>query len=39
MYGHVVGMNTAIQSSTGFFTGVGFAVPITNDCKDCPVSD
>ena len=27
MQGEVVGINTAIQSATGEFTGVGFAVP------------
>ena len=27
MRGEVVGINTAIQSATGEFTGVGFAVP------------
>ena len=36
MYGHVVGMNTAIQSSTGFFTGVGFAVPSQTIAKIVP---
>ena len=36
MYGHVVGMNTAIQSSTGFFTGVGFAVPSQTIVKIVP---
>jgi serine protease Do len=27
--GRVVGINTAIESQTGFFTGAGFAIPIT----------
>ena len=36
MHGHVVGMNTAIQSSTGFFTGVGFAVPSQTIAKIVP---
>jgi S1-C subfamily serine protease len=27
MYGQVIGMNTAIQSQTGEFSGIGFAVP------------
>jgi S1-C subfamily serine protease len=27
MQGHVIGMNTAIQSGTGEFSGIGFAVP------------
>lgn len=27
MYGKVVGINTAIQSETGEFSGVGFAIP------------
>jgi serine protease Do len=29
LYGQVVGVNTAIASSTGVFAGYGFAVPIT----------
>jgi len=29
IYGHVVGMNTAIASRTGAFNGIGFAIPIT----------
>jgi serine protease Do len=28
LYGRVVGINTAIQSQTGFFGGAGFAIPI-----------
>jgi serine protease Do len=28
LYGRVVGINTAIQSRTGFFSGAGFAIPI-----------
>ncbi len=36
MHGHVVGMNTAIQSNTGFFTGVGFAVPSQTIVKIVP---
>ena len=27
VYGQVVGVNTAIQSATGTFTGIGFAIP------------
>ena len=27
LYGQVVGVNTAIQSDTGSFTGIGFAIP------------
>ena len=33
MKGEVVGINTAIQSATGEFTGVGFAVPSQYSCK------
>jgi serine protease Do len=29
LHGRVVGINTAIESATGFFTGAGFAIPIT----------
>jgi serine protease Do len=29
IYGHVIGMNTAIASRTGAFNGIGFAIPIT----------
>jgi len=28
VYGRVVGMNTAILSSSGFFGGIGFAIPV-----------
>jgi len=28
LYGRVVGINTAIQSRTGYFSGAGFAIPI-----------
>ena len=28
LMGNVIGVNTAIQSSTGFFAGAGFAIPI-----------
>ena len=37
MKGEVVGMNTAIQSATGEFTGVGFAVPSKTIKKVVPV--
>ena len=37
MKGEVVGMNTAIQSATGEFTGVGFAVPSNTIKKVVPV--
>ena len=37
MKGEVVGINTAIQSATGEFTGVGFAVPSNTVKKDIPV--
>ena len=37
MNGEVVGMNTAIQSATGEFTGVGFAVPSNTIKKVVPV--
>ena len=35
--GEVVGINTAIQSTTGEFTGVGFAVPSQTIAKIVPV--
>ena len=34
--GEVVGMNTAIQSATGEFTGVGFAIPSNTIAKIVP---
>lgn len=37
MRGEVVGINTAIQSATGEFTGVGFAVPSRTITKIVPV--
>ena len=37
MQGHVVGINTAIQSATGEFTGIGFAVPSDTLKKIVPV--
>ena len=37
MRGEVVGINTAIQSTTGEFTGVGFAVPSNTVQKIVPV--
>ena len=37
MKGEVVGINTAIQSATGEFTGVGFAVPSNTVKKVIPV--
>ena len=37
MRGQVVGINTAIQSTTGEFTGVGFAVPSNTVKKVVPV--
>ena len=37
MNGEVVGINTAIQSATGEFTGVGFAVPSNTVKKVIPV--
>jgi S1-C subfamily serine protease len=37
MNGEVVGINTAIQSTTGEFTGVGFAVPSNTIKKVVPV--
>ena len=36
MRGEVVGINTAIQSSTGEFTGVGFAIPSKTVVKIVP---
>ena len=37
MKGEVIGINTAIQSATGEFTGVGFAVPSNTVKKVVPV--
>ena len=37
MNGEVVGINTAIQSATGEFTGVGFAVPSNTVKKVIPI--
>ena len=37
MKGEVVGINTAIQSTTGEFTGIGFAVPANTIKKVVPV--
>ena len=37
MKGEVIGVNTAIQSTTGEFTGVGFAVPSNTIKKVVPV--
>jgi S1-C subfamily serine protease len=37
MRGEVVGINTAIQSATGEFTGVGFAVPSQTIAKIVPI--
>jgi len=37
MRGEIVGINTAIQSSTGEFTGVGFAIPSQTVAKIVPV--
>ena len=36
VYGEVVGINTAIQSTTGEFTGVGFAIPSQTISKIVP---
>jgi S1-C subfamily serine protease len=36
MRGEIVGINTAIQSSTGEFTGVGFAIPSQTIAKIIP---
>jgi S1-C subfamily serine protease len=36
MYGQVIGMNTAIQSQTGEFSGIGFAVPSNTITKIVP---
>ncbi len=36
MRGEIVGINTAIQSATGEFTGVGFAVPSQTVAKIVP---
>ena len=37
MKGHIIGINTAIQSITGEFTGIGFAVPSNTIKKIVPV--
>jgi len=37
MKGHVIGINTAIQSITGEFVGIGFAVPSNTVSKIVPV--
>ena len=37
MMGEVVGINTAIQSTTGEFTGIGFAVPSNTILKIVPI--
>ena len=37
MRGEIVGINTAIQSATGEFTGVGFAVPSQTVAKIVPI--
>lgn len=37
MDGHVVGINTAIQSDTGQFSGIGFAIPSSTVSKIVPV--
>lgn len=34
--GHVVGLNTAISSSTGEFSGIGFAIPSNAILKEIP---
>lgn len=36
MQGHVIGINTAIQSSTGEFSGIGFAIPSNTINKIVP---
>jgi len=33
LYGRVVGVNSAIESSTGFFSGAGFAIPMNLAAK------
>jgi S1-C subfamily serine protease len=37
MYGHVIGMNTAIQSNSGDFAGIGFAIPSNQIARIVPV--
>jgi len=37
MRGEIIGINTAIQSTTGEFTGVGFAVPSQTVAKIVPI--
>ena len=37
MRGNIVGINTAIQSTTGEFTGVGFAIPSQTVAKIVPI--
>src|SRR5437764_8661865 len=36
MHGQVVGMNTAISSSTGEFSGIGFAIPSNTIIREVP---
>ena len=36
MQGHVIGINTAINSATGEFSGIGFAVPSNMIIKEVP---
>lgn len=37
MHGEIVGINTAIQSATGEFTGVGFSIPSQTVVKIVPI--
>ena len=37
MHGQVIGMNTAISSSTGEFSGIGFAIPSNTMIREVPV--
>jgi S1-C subfamily serine protease len=36
MHGHVIGMNTSISSSTGEFSGIGFAIPSNTIIREVP---
>jgi S1-C subfamily serine protease len=36
MQGHVIGINTAINSATGEFSGVGFAIPSSTILREIP---
>ncbi|MGB9003290.1 MAG: trypsin-like peptidase domain-containing protein [Nitrosotalea sp.] len=37
MYGHVIGMNTAIQTDSGDFSGIGFVIPSNQIARIVPI--